>query len=172
METELLTTIFLVLLAVAWVAVLLPPLVRAMHGAPLSTSERFKRRMDLISPESTGAGRWVVVLNSPHRKARASFREAVRMRRAARRRRRLLFLFAFAIGATGAVAVARGGGWLEIHLAADAAFALYCVYLLESSRRRRERSRIVRPLAGRRTARRDVDERMYEPLSAAGGGQS
>jgi hypothetical protein len=128
--------------------------------------------MDLISPESTGAGRWVVVLNSPHRKARASCREAVRLRRAARRRRRLLLLFAFAIGATGAVAVARGGGWLEIHLAADAAFALYCLFLLESSRRRRERSRVVRQLAGRRAARRDVeDEPMYEPLSAAGGGQ-
>ncbi len=114
-----------------WVLVFLPAIVRARQETPLSSSERFKRRMELIAPRSTG--RWIVVPDSPQRLVRASLR-----RRRRRRTRALVALLAAALVSLGAAVSGGGELWL-LHLACDASLAAYVVYL-RADRRRRETS--------------------------------
>jgi hypothetical protein len=122
--------------------------------------------MNLISPPTSRAGRWVVV-NSTHCNARPKFRLALLERRKQRRRRRLLVAFVLLVSASGAVAAVREGVWLEIHVAIDAVFALYVIGLREAKRRRLERTRKVRSIAARRRSRPRAE--VDEPLQAAGG---
>lgn len=125
--------------------------------------------MNLISPSTSRAGRWVIV-NSTHCNARPRFRLALVQRRRQRRHRRLLVALLLLAAASGAVAAAREGVWLEVHVAIDGVTALYAISLREAKRRRRERSRKVRSIAARR--RRRLRAADGEPLEAVGGRQS
>jgi hypothetical protein len=157
---KLLTALFLGVLALAWVAVFLPAALRARQASPLSTAERFKRRMQLIAPAARRArGRWVVVPESYDRLARSSFR------RGQRRRVQLLLILTTASALSALVALGSGGAAWELHLAFDASLALYVSLLLEAKKRRTERDTKVRALRSRRDA-----EIVFEgPAEATGG---
>lgn len=141
----------------------LPAALRARRSAPLSTAERFKRRMSLIAPRSSG-GRWIVVPESYDRLASSSFR------RGQQRRTRIFIGLLIASLATGIVAVFAGGGSWEVHLAIDASLALYVGLLLEAKRRRNEQSLKLRSLEARRKQEPVVT--FHEPVRAGGGRQS
>lgn len=139
---------FLLVLALAWIAVFLPAAMRARQNAPLSTSERFRRRMELIAPRAS-AGRWVVVPESEDHLAGRSFRKGQRTRR-----RILAFLVGAVVLSVGGAIFAGGALW-ELSLAFGASLALYVVLLLEGKKRRDERTKKVRRLQGRtRTVQR------------------
>ena len=133
---------FLLVLALAWIAVFLPAAMRARQNAPLSTSERFRRRMELIAPRAS-AGRWVVVPESGDRLAGRSFRKGQRTRR-----RILTFLLGAVFLSVGAAIFAGGALW-ELSLAFGLSLALYVSLLLEAKKRRDERTKKVRRLQAR-----------------------
>jgi len=150
--------VFLGLLALAWIAVFLPSLVRAREAAPLTTAERFKRRMALLAPRAR-TGRWIVVPESYDRLTRASFQ------RGQRRRIQILIALTAAAAATFLVALTSGGAAWEVHLVTDASLGLYVVLLRETKKRRDERSRKVRKI-GERAPRERADEvTFYEPVA-------
>ncbi|MGH2694937.1 MAG: hypothetical protein ACRDJJ_09010, partial [Actinomycetota bacterium] len=97
------TAFFLVLLALAWIAVFLPAVLRARQNSPLSTAERFRRRMQLMAPRGR-TGRWVVVPEPYDRLAGRSFR------RGQQRRLRIFTTLVAAAGLSGALALFSGGG--------------------------------------------------------------
>jgi len=161
---ELLTIVFLGLLALAWIAVFLPAALRARQSAPLTTAERFKRRMSLIAPRAVGSGRWIVVPESYDRLTRSSFR------RGQQRRKRILVVLAVGAAASGVVALFTGGGMWEVHLAVDASLALYVALLLEAKRRRTEQVTKLRSIEARRGTRTPAVT-FNEPVRAGGGQQ-
>jgi hypothetical protein len=163
---EPLTTFFLAVLALAWITVMVPAMLRARTKAPLISARRYRRRMDLISPSTSRAGRWIIV-NSTHCNARPKFRLALIQRRKQRRQRRVLVGLVLLAVATGVVAFLREGMWLEAHVGVDAVLALYAISLREAKRRRVERSRKVHSITARRRSR--TRGAVQEPLQAAGG---
>lgn len=133
---------FLLVLALAWIAVFLPAAMRARQNAPLSTAERFRRRMELIAPTAS-KGRWVVVPESGDRLAGRSFRKGQRSRR---------HILAFLVGGvllSFGSAILFGGALWEVSLAFGASLALYVSLLLEGKRRRDERGKKVRRIQAR-----------------------
>lgn len=130
---------FLLLLAAAWIAVFLPAVMRARQNAPLSTAERFRRRMELIAPRAH-SGRWVVVPEDRERLHGRSFRKGQRLRR------RLLIVLLGASAMSLLAALVAGGAMWEVALAFAASLAVYVVLLLEAKRRRTERVEKVRRL--------------------------
>lgn len=153
------TFVFLGLLAAAWIAVFLPALLRARTEAPLSTAERFKRRLNLLAPRAR-TGRWIVVPESYDRLRRASFR------RGQKRRQQILLALIGAAAISFLAALLSGGAAWEAHLALDASLALYVVLLLDAKRRRAERDTKVHTLRRRQIpAREEVS--FYEPVRAA-----
>lgn len=140
-----LTAIFLIALATAWVAVIVPAVVRARNNTPLCSSERFRRGLQVIAPPAYGgSGRWIVTPRRDDRRVRRSYGDVQR------RRSRMLAWLLLVCLITGGVAAWRTGRWWEVHIGSDLALGLYVVALLEIKRRRVERVRKVRPLAGRR----------------------
>lgn len=141
-----LTVAFLVLLGAAWLAVILPAVLRARHTTAMSTAERWRRRMALIAPrhaERERSGRWVVIPEARPDLARASF---VRGQR--RRKRMLEVMVGACLGSLG-TALLLHGAW-QVQLACDASVVLYSLMLIEAKRRRRERAQKVRSIARRR----------------------
>ncbi|MGH2702461.1 MAG: hypothetical protein ACRDJB_09405 [Actinomycetota bacterium] len=145
------TTIFLVVLALAWAGVFLPAVWRARQRSPLKSSERFAQRMKLIAPPrgfrrftgSPRGGRRLIVSRHAGHKVQS-------YRRSQRQRTRILLLLGALVPISGtAAALVQGDGWWEIHIACDFSFALYVALLLEAKKRRDERLRKVRPLAAR-----------------------
>lgn len=157
------TLVFLGLLVLAWIAVFLPAALQARRSAPLSTAERFKRKMSLIAPRPS-AGRWIVVPESYERLATSSFR------RAQQRRTRILIGLLVASAVTGVIAIFAGGGAWEVHLAMDGSLALYVALLLEAKRRRNEQGLKLRSLEARRAQHAPVT--FHEPVRAGGGRQT
>jgi hypothetical protein len=137
---------------------MVPAVLRARASAPLTTAERFQRRMDLIAPPTYAPGRWVVVLNSEHRKASSSFRAAYRQARSRRRRRRLLVVILLAVVGSAIAGWQLGEPWWEVHIGLNAALALYVGALLELKRRRQERAVKVRPIKSKRRRGLDLQE--------------
>jgi hypothetical protein len=137
---ELVTYVFLAFLAAAWIAVFLPAIMRARQDAPLSSAERFRRRLELIAPRATSQGRWVLMPEHPDRLARAAFSRGQR-----RRTRILIFLIGGCLATLGLALAAGGGAW-EVQFAFDVSLALYVVLLLEAKRRRAERRQKVRTI--------------------------
>lgn len=166
------TGLFLAVLAVVWIAVLLPAALRARRNDPLTATERWKRRMNLIAPKASN-GRWIVVPESSDRLARAAFR------RGQRRRKRILVFLAAAAAVSGLGAVLLDAALWQVHVAFDASLAIYVVLLIEGKRRRVERLEKVRSLSQRRASKpgsaadwtvRARDElHFYEPTVRAGG---
>ena len=154
------TLFFLGLLALAWIAVFLPAVLRAREGAPMSTAERFRRKMSLIAPRGL-PGRWVVMPESRDRLAQSSYRRSQE-----RRTKVLIGLIAAAV-LTGVIALLTGGGSWEVHLGMDALLALYVALLLETKRRRDERATKLRSLAARRKVRPEIT--FEDPVRAGGG---
>jgi hypothetical protein len=100
---------------------------------------------------------------------------AQKLAKSRRRRRRALVFLLLAAVASAAFAVLNGGGAWEVHAGIDAVLALYVGFLLESGRRRIERTAKVRPIglqrhrSGRASLRRApaVEEfGFYEPIAA------
>ena len=154
------TLVFLGLLALAWIAVFLPAALRARQTAPLSTAERFRRRMSLIAPRA-GTGRWIVVPESYDRLARGSYR------RGQQRRTRILIGLMAAAGVTFVLAVFAGGGMWEVHLATDVSLALYVALLLEAKHRRVDQRAKLRSLEARRPVRKP-EITFADPVRATG----
>jgi Flp pilus assembly protein TadB len=139
------TAFFLVVLAIAWVAIFFPAVMRARQEAPHTSAERFRRGMELIAPPSSGRrGRWVVVPQSYDRLARSSYA------RGQRRRLRIFVGLVAAAGLSFVLAVIAGGSVWEVNIAFDLSLASYVALLLETQRRRLERSQKVRSLDMRR----------------------
>ena len=159
---ELLTTFFLAALAVAWLLVLVPAILRARAQSPFSSAARFRRRMDLISPRHTRSGRLVVVLDSPYRRASTEFRRARQEIRRRKRRARFLKLLVAAAIVSGGVAAWKGDGYWELNIAFDAVLVLYIGILVERKAGKRERAAKVRRL-------HDAEAEFYEPVRASGG---
>lgn len=142
-----LTATFLVFLAIAWMAVLIPALVRAKRTAPLTTTERFKRGMEVLAaPPAPSEGRRVVA--APE----SAPQESDPIARVRKQRAVLFHLLVAAVPFTLAAAVLLDGGWWEIHIATDFTLALYVVGLLETKRRQAERRAKVRSITRRRTS--------------------
>lgn len=158
---ELLTFGFLVFLVAAWIGVFLPATIRARQTSPYSTTERFRRRLDLLSLRSSN-GRWVVVPQNVEHLRKLAFA------RAQRRRRRLLTILILSCVTSLVAAFIAGGALWEIHLALDASLGLYVMLLLETKRRRIERKEKVRRLSERLRSRPQPS--WYEPAGAARNG--
>jgi hypothetical protein len=153
-----LTYWFLLVLALAWIAVFLPAAMRARQNAPLSTSERFRRRMELIAPRAS-AGRWVVVPESGDHLAGRSFRKGQRTRR------RILTFLVAALILSVVGAIFAGGALWELTLAFGLSLALYVSLLVEAKKRRDERTKKVRRLQ----ARTQTVQRAQPSIRVAGG---
>ena len=136
------TVAFLIALAGSWIAVFLPAIRRARHATPLSTAERWRRRMELIAPRygaTPRRGRWVVVPESKKSLARDSWRRGQRTRRR---------IFELMIGAVIGSLVAAllwpsDNSWM-VQAGCDASLALYVALLVEAKRRRHRRVISVR----------------------------
>lgn len=171
------TVLFLVALAASWVAIFLPAIRRARQATPLSTAERWRRRMELIAPRHASTrtrGRWVVVPESRKSLARDSWRRGQRARRR---------IFELMIGAViGSFLVAlfwhSDNAWL-VHLGCDFSLVLYAALLIEAKRRRHQRVAQLRARARRRQrvrmrpqvawvaqARPGIDRRWVAPARA------
>ena len=142
------TLVFLVLLGLAWIAVFLPAAARARQGTPLSTAERFRRRMQLIAPPpASSRGRWIVVPESTDRLAYFSYR------RAQERRRKIFLGLLTATSVLFLISLVSGALW---SLTAMAVFALfsYVVLLIGAKRRSEDVRRKIQPLHRPAVARR------------------
>jgi hypothetical protein len=170
-----LTTLFLVVLVLAWIALIIPAAWRARQTAPFSATERFRKRLDLMAPRATSQGRWIVVPQSRDRLERASFRRGQR-----RRRRILIALIAGVIASAVAAPIVGGAVW-EVQICLDVSLALYAVLLVVAKQRRAEVVKNLRTMETRRQRavesrsaeipRHSSEEPRYlEPLHAGGRG--
>ena len=149
---------FLVLLVLAWVAICVPAATRARERSPLASTLLFKRGLELLGPDHHGS--FVQEFGQVPSGSRSQ-RMAVRWTPTVL----LCFLCAGVLG-TGLAAVLRGGDMWEVHLATDAALALFVSLLLEEKHRKMERARKVRHLRARRQI--DTDEVRELPLVVGG----
>lgn len=122
---------------------LFPAAMRARRSAPLSTAERFRRRLDLVAPRSR-TGRYVVVPESSARIARVAFERAQRWRL------RLFVLLVWTAATSAGVAMILGGRVWTVHLAVDASLLSYSFLLIEAKRRRQEQAAKVRRITRHR----------------------
>jgi hypothetical protein len=152
---------FFIFLALAWAAVVLPAVLRARQDDPLTASERFKRRMEMIAPPTRAwKGRWVVVPKNADRRSRSFKRQ--------QHRRRRIFEIALIVAALSILpAVLRGGAWLTLQIALDVGCAFFVAYLIGVKRKRREALTKVRPLVARRSGLDEIT--FHEPARAYGG---
>ncbi|MDP9234958.1 MAG: hypothetical protein M3P01_10485 [Actinomycetota bacterium] len=142
------TTLFLVVLVLAWIALIIPAAWRARQTAPFSATERFRKRLDLMAPRATSQGRWIVVPQSRDRLERASFRRGQR-----RRRRILIALIAGVIASAIAAPIVEGAVW-EVQICLDVSLALYVVLLVVAKQRRAEVVKKLRTMKPAAKARR------------------
>lgn len=140
------TALFLTALVLAWIALFVPAIVRASKRSPLSTAERFRRRLDLIAPRYA-QGRWVVMPDCDDRLARKSWRKGQRLRR------RIFGFLVAAVVVSGVLVIFYGSAMWSIHIAFDASLGLFVALLLFAKRRREGGARISR---ARREAHADT----------------
>lgn len=159
-----LTLFFLVALGSAWLAVLLPAAMRARRTTPLSSAQRFKKGMQLIAPPpATSSGRWIV---SP----RAGTRIGESRRRALEQRKRIFEALIGVVVGSFALAVFKGEGMWDLHLAADGVLFSYAVLLVGLKRRRLEAGVKIRPLPRDRQDSLETFS-FNEPIEAGGSGR-
>lgn len=151
------TLLVLIILAVIWAAVLLPPyLQNRSENRPADSISTFQRQLSVLERRSAGAPagtarpplRPVVPGYAATHAARI---QAARMSRAeARRRRRdVLFTLVGAAGLTLLLAVLLGGSVWLLHLAVDAALGGFVYLLYQQNQRALERQHKVRYLPAR-----------------------
>lgn len=174
------TFVFLAILAVAWLVVFLPALLRATQETPLRSAEHFRRGMEVISPSYEPG--FFGELRERHRRADAPpmrpqprpprpatqrpGRRAAKARvNKAQVRRQVLAVMLTLAGWSAIAAVFLGGGYWELHLAIDAITALYVFHLADERRRRAERAAKVRRLPPRAVGRPN-DVLLYDTWSA------
>ncbi|MEA2498144.1 MAG: hypothetical protein QOH26_549 [Actinomycetota bacterium] len=151
---------FFIFLALAWAAVVLPAVLRARQDDPLTATERFKRRMEMIAPPTRAwKGRWVVVPKADP-KSRS-------YRRQQHRRRRVFEALLGLVVLTVALAILRGGSFWTLQIAIDGAIALYAGFLVGAKRKRQESLTKVRPLVTRHSGLDEIT--FHEPAHASGG---
>lgn len=121
------TLFFLALLALAWVVVFVPAVLRAREEAPVASTERFKKGMGMLAAPSRRSGRWIIA---------PGVRDVARKRRL-QRRRRLFSALVFAAGATLVLALVRPALW-DLHLTVDAILFSYAVLLVAIKRQDEE----------------------------------
>ncbi|MEA2508226.1 MAG: hypothetical protein QOG21_308 [Actinomycetota bacterium] len=156
------TTLFLVVLVLAWFALIIPAAWRAHQTAPFSATERFRKRLDLMAPRATSQGRWIVMPQSRDRLERAAFR------RGQRRRTRILLALIAGVVATAVAALLVGGPMWELQIFLDVSLVLYVVLLVVAKHRRAE---LVKDLRSREDRRHNVEEaHFFEPLRAGSRG--
>lgn len=153
---ELLTFGLLATLAVAWIAMAVPALLRARQSTPFAAAERWRHRLSLIAPRPSAGGRWVVVPSTYSPGAQEAFR------RAQRRRLRLLVALAVMTGLGLPIAVVAGGPLWGAEALLGGWLATYVALLVVAKRRRIERRRKVTTLARRRPSR------LYPEVAAGG----
>ena len=143
---------FLVLLVLAWLAVCWPAATRARERSPLASTLIFKRGLELLGPDDHS--RFVKEFGVIPSKAPQT-RVVVRWIPTV-----LMALLCAGVLGTGLAAVLRGGSTWEVHLATDAALALFVSLLLEEKHRKQERVRKVRSLAARRQMRAEEPQEL------------
>lgn len=121
--------------------VILPAAVRARAAAPVASTERFRRRLELLAPPRSTGGRWVIIPGSFDDLVRAAQR-----RRQRRRRRILLALLIASVGSLSA-AVSIGGATWTIALGVTASLIVYVLLLLALRRRAARRAAQTRSRA-------------------------
>ena len=155
------TLVFLVLLGLAWVAVFLPAAARARQGTPLSTAERFRRRMQLIAPPpASSKGRWIVMPESTNRLAYVSYR------RGQERRRKVFLGLLIATSVSFLISLASGVLW-SVTSALGFSFVAYVVLLIGVKRQHQDIRRKIQPLHRPQRSR----QRDFQAARASGGAQ-
>jgi hypothetical protein len=134
----------LILLAIVWAIVLVPPFVRnRVDARPGSSVTSFRNGLDVLGRATPGAG--LVGRRSPM--SDLPLPGAPTGRAAARKRRRdVLVALAAAAGFTLLLALAFGGIAILLHLAVDAILAGYVYLLVQMRKLAGERSTKVRYL--------------------------
>ena len=143
----------LILLAIVWAVVLVPPFLRnRAEQRPGSSVSSFNRDLAVIGRTCPGASR-----PAPTRASGGSHATAARAdslpgtpsgRAAARKRRRdVLFALAGTAGFTFLLALAFGGPMILLHLAVDAALVGYVYLLVQMRKLAEEQAHKVRYLA-------------------------
>ncbi|MGQ0617352.1 MAG: hypothetical protein ACT4PW_10245 [Acidimicrobiia bacterium] len=158
------TVLVLVILALIWVAVLLPPyLQHRSESRPADSISSFQHQLSVLEQRAItvnpalrarrhAPGREVVplrgVVTAPGRPSGAPIGRAD----ARRRRRDVFFTLAAAAGLTFVLALVQGGPVWKLHLACDALLAVYVYLLAQAQQRTLERSTKVRYLPSARRA--------------------
>lgn len=152
---------FFVFLALAWAAVVMPAVLRAREDDPLTASERFKRRMEMIAPPTRAwKGRWVVVPRHADPNSRSYKRQQ-------QRRKKIFEALLALLSLTILAAFLRGGSWWNVQVICDVAAVVYVAYLVGAKRKRREALTKVRPLVTRSKRLDEIE--FHEPARAYGG---
>jgi hypothetical protein len=155
------TVLVLVILALIWAAVLVPPyLQNRRETRPGDSIATFRTQLSVLERTTPGGrssslarldvGRYEAPRYVPPAARRRPGPSSAAMRRAeARRRRRDVFLTLLgAVGVTLVLAVALGGAVWMLHLAVDAAFVGYVLLLVsiqQQSAQAEEKVRYLRP---------------------------
>ena len=141
------TLLVLLILAVIWAAVLLPPyLQNRSESRPADSISSFQRQLSVLERRS------VMVNPSLQREIRAYASPAsVRFSRAEakKRRRDVLYTLAGGAGTTFVMALVLGGPVWGLNLLCDALLAVYVVMLVQAQQRAMERTSKVRYLPSR-----------------------
>jgi hypothetical protein len=125
-----LTSLLVVLLAVLWGAVFLPAILRAREDAsPIVSVGMFRRRMRALGGPS-GAGRWVMMPQTPG-DFDAGHRNLVR-----KRRRTFVSLLALVTATFTIGLIPHLHSLLKINAGLDLLFAGYVLYLIQSKQQR------------------------------------
>ena len=142
----------LLILAVIWAAVLLPPyLQNRSESRPADSISSFQRQLSVLERRSVVVNPALQRSVAPNHSYAGSIALSPRVARseAKKRRRDVLFTLAGAAGVTLLMAVALGGPVWGLHLACDLLLGAYVVLLAQAQQRAVERDTKVRYLPNR-----------------------
>jgi hypothetical protein len=134
--------LILVVLAVVWVAVLVPPFLRGRReGRPGDSINSFRRQLNVLERATPTAGpsfpSSVVNRSTPVRVPPRSYVAPATIasrRRARQRRRQVLQVLVGCVLLTGALAVVAGGVFVLVNLAVDLTLVAYLGLLIQMQR--------------------------------------
>jgi hypothetical protein len=131
--SEVLVTMLLVILGLAWVVAVAPPLVRSFRdGRPGDSITSFQRQLHTLQ-RTAPVNHNVRPMVRAGRPAMAP--ATVRQRNLARQRRRQVFICLAGIAVlTAALAIAAGGVFVWVHLAVDAVLVMWVAVVVHTQR--------------------------------------